>query len=86
VNASSSIQSLLVRYELADIPRLDRRNHRRLAQMSFSLFVLRRQNMPFESFIAFDLSAGGQAKSFRCRSVGFDFWHWDTPLANLTRF
>src|SRR5689334_2495171 len=66
---------LLVRYELPDILRLDGRNHRCLAQMSFSLFILRRQNVPFESFIALDLSGTGHAKSFRCRSIGLDFWH-----------
>ena len=66
---------LLVRYELPDILRLYGRNHRSLAQMSFSLFILRRQNVPLESFIALDLSATGHAKSFRSRSIGLNFWH-----------
>jgi hypothetical protein len=67
--------SLFVGYELPDILRLDRCNHRCLAQMSFSLFVLRRENVPFESFIALDFSGAGQAKSFRCGSISFNFWH-----------
>jgi hypothetical protein len=44
--------------------------------MPFSLFVLRRQNVPFETFIALDFSGAGQAKSFRCRTIGLNFWHW----------
>jgi hypothetical protein len=76
VIAAQTLRPLFVWYELPDILRLDRRNHGCLAQMSFSLFVLRRENVPFESLIALDLSGAGQAKSFRRRSIGLNFWHW----------
>jgi hypothetical protein len=76
LNSIADVLRLFVGYELPDIFRLNRRNHRRLSQMPFSLFVFRRENVSFESFIALDFSAAGHAKSFRRRSVGFEFWHW----------
>jgi hypothetical protein len=67
---------LLIRYQLANVARLDSRHRRRLSQMSLSFFVFARQNMAFESFVALDLTASGNAKSFRGRSIGFYLWHF----------
>lgn len=67
---------LFIRYQLANILYFDGRNRSRLPQMPFSLLSLARKNVLFVCFVAFDFTASSDAKPFRRRFVGFNFWHF----------
>lgn len=51
--------------------------------MSFSFLALARENVTFIAFVALDLTIAGNAKSFRRRSISFNFGHFFTPLIFL---
>ena len=51
--------------------------------MSLSLLALARENMTLIALVALDLTTAGDAKSFRRRSVSFNFGHLFTPLILL---
>jgi hypothetical protein len=61
---------------LTYVLRFNRGNGRRFAQVSFALLAFARKYVLFVAFVAFDLACSGDAKSFRCGSVGFDFRHF----------
>jgi hypothetical protein len=43
--------------------------------MPLAFFSLAREQMAFKTLVPFHLAAAGDSESFRCSSVGFDFWH-----------
>ena len=51
--------------------------------MPLSLLALTRENVTFIAFVALDLTTAGDAKSFRRRSISFNFGHFFTPLILL---
>lgn len=44
--------------------------------MPLSLLALARENVTFIAFVALDLTTAGDAKSFRRRSISFNFGHF----------
>ena len=54
-----------------------------MAQISFALFAFGRKDVTLVSFVAFDLTAAGDAEAFRGGSISFDFWHFLAPLFYL---
>lgn len=75
--------TLFIGYQFTNILRFNRRHRRRVPQMSFSFLALARENVTFIAFVALDLTTAGDAKSFRRRSVSFNFGHFFTPLILL---
>jgi hypothetical protein len=72
---SCGIKNLFVRDQLPDISLFNRRNHGGATQLPLALLALRRKQMSLETFVAFDLTAGGDSKPFGRGSVSLDFGH-----------
>ena len=68
--------TLFIGYQFTNVLRFNRRHRRRVPQMSFSFLALARENVTFIAFVALDLTTAGDAKSFRRRSVSFNFGHF----------
>jgi len=72
----SNSSLLFIGYQFTNILRFNRSDHRRVPQMPLSLLALARENVTFIAFVALDLTTAGDAKSFRRRSISFNFGHF----------
>jgi hypothetical protein len=68
--------ALFIGYQFTNILRFNRSDRRRVPQMPLSLLALARENVTFIAFVALDLTTAGDAKSFRRRSISFNFGHF----------
>jgi hypothetical protein len=75
---------LFIRYHLTNILRFHRGDGAGLAQMALTLLALVRKNMPFVSFVTFDFSTAGNAKSFRSGFIGFNFRHFCSSIISVS--
>ena len=68
--------TLFIGYQFTNVLRFNRSDRRRVPQMPLSLLALARENVTFIAFVALDLTTAGDAKSFRRRSISFNFGHF----------
>jgi hypothetical protein len=66
---------LKIRYQFANVLRLDRRNDRRVSQISLALFSFTRQQVALETLAALDFAAAGHPEPFHRSSIAFDLGH-----------
>lgn len=74
---------LKVRYQFANVLRLDRGNRRRVAQISLALLSFARQQVALETLAALDFAAAGHPEPFHRSSIAFDFGHFNLLFISI---